>query len=71
MNFQHVLNKEKIREINEFRIRCTNSKKGCKWVGELRAIQGHLESESGCRFVKVNCSNGAYNTSMFSVEFTA
>ena len=59
-NFQHVLNKEKIREINEFRVRCTNFEQGCKWVGELQSINNHLESDSGCRLVHVKCNNGAY-----------
>ena len=59
-NFQHVLNKEKIREINEFRVRCTNFEQGCKWVGELQSVNNHLESDSGCRLVHVICNNEAY-----------
>ena len=58
--FQHVLNKEKIREIKKLRIRCSNVKKGCKWESELGDIKHHLESESGCQFVIVKCSNDAY-----------
>ena len=56
VGFQDVLNKEKIREINEFRIRCTNSDKGCEWVGELGEVKKHLESDSGCGYVEVKCS---------------
>ena len=60
MGFQDVLNKEKIREINEFRIRCTNSDKGCEWVGELGAVKKHLESDSGCGYVAVKCYTQGY-----------
>ena len=56
VGFQDVLNKEKIREIKEFRIRCTNSDKGCEWVGELGAVKKHLKSDSGCGYVEVKCS---------------
>ena len=61
VGFQDVLNKEKIREINEFRIRCTNSDKGCEWVGELGAVKKHLESDSGCGYVEVKCSSQGYD----------
>ena len=54
-NFQSMLNKEKIREINELRIRCTNRKKGCKWVGELEALRNHLQSDNGCDYALVQC----------------
>ena len=55
-DLQSMLNKEKIREINELRIRCTNREKGCAWVGELGALKGHLESDKGCGYeiVKVH-----------------
>ena len=57
-NFVSIINKEKIREINELRIRCTNSKKGCDWVGELGALIDHKKSESnGCGYVTVQCTN--------------
>ena len=60
-DFQNMLNREKIREINEFKVRCTNKEKGCKWVGELGALKHHLESDNGCDYVMVICSNTAYN----------
>ena len=50
--FQSILNKEKIREINELRVRCTHRKKGCVWEGELGAAQQHLKS---CDYVLVSC----------------
>ena len=52
-----MINKEKIREINELHIRCTNSKKGCDWVGEMGGLEDHLKSDKGCGFVIVECSN--------------
>ena len=61
INFQNVINKEKIRDINQLRIRCTNKTKGCKWVGELGSLKHHLESDNGCDYVMVTCSNTAYN----------
>ena len=60
INFQNVINKEKVREINQLRIRCTNKEKGCKWVGELGALKDHLESDNGCDYVMVTCSNTGY-----------
>ena len=51
----HILNKERIREVNELRIRCTHHKAGCGWVGELAALKRHIESENGCGYVEVTC----------------
>ena len=59
-NFQSFPNKEKIREINEFKIRCSHRGKGCEWVGELGALKEHLESDKGCGYVVVRCTSGAY-----------
>ena len=58
--FNNVLNKEKIREITEFRIRCTNNATGCNWVGELGELKTHLQSDGGCGYAKVKCSLSAY-----------
>ena len=60
-DFQNILDKPMIREIKEFKVRCTNKTKGCKWVGELGALKHHLESDNGCDYVIVTCSNTAYN----------
>ena len=59
-NFQNIFNKEKIREINKLRTRCTNHKKGCEWVGELVALRGHLGSDKGCGYEIVRCTNYGY-----------
>ena len=57
-DFVSIINKEKIREINELRIRCTNREKGCDWVGQLGALKDHKKSESnGCGYVTVQCTN--------------
>ena len=60
-DFQHVLNKAIIREVNELNIHCTNSAEGegdgCKWVGEIGALSNHLESDKGCEYVEVSCTN--------------
>ena len=58
-NFQSFPNKAIIREINEFKIRCIRREKGCEWVGELGALKEHLESDNGCLYVVVRCTNKA------------
>ena len=58
-DFQSILNKAMIREINEFKVHCTNKTKGCKWVGQLGGLKYHLESDNGCGYVVVTCSNHA------------
>ena len=54
-NFQHILNREKVRDIKQLQIRCIHSKEGCTWVGELETLKRHLESDSGCGHVEVTC----------------
>ena len=56
-NLKSMTNKEKTREINEFRVYCTHRKEGCGWVGKLAAIENHLESDRGCDYVEVRCTN--------------
>ena len=56
-NFMHVQNLSVRQEINELKIRCTNVKKGCTWEGALSNLKTHLESEKGCGFVEVPCTN--------------
>ena len=51
----YILNREKINEINKLRICCTHYKEGCDWVGELRALDQHLELVTGCACVKIEC----------------
>ena len=56
-DFQHIPNKERIREVNELKIRCTNHREGCGWVGELGGLKSHLDSDKGCGYVEVACTN--------------
>ena len=56
-NFNHFLDKPVKREINQLAIRCTNYGVGCVWVGELITLKSHLESEKGCGYVEVDCTN--------------
>ena len=58
--FQSFPNKEKIREINEFRVKCTNHEKGCDWVGELGDLEKHIKSDDGCGYEVVRCGNYGY-----------
>ena len=52
------LNKQADREVKNLHVRCPNKKKGCNWVGELRAVTGHIESSEGCKYACVLCRNG-------------
>ena len=56
-DFQHIPNKAMIREVNEFKIRCTNHREGCGWVGELGGLKSHLDSDKGCGYEQVTCTN--------------
>ena len=56
-NFIHILNKPLKREIDELEIQCTKQRVGCQWVGELSSLQAHLESDKGCGYIEVQCSN--------------
>ena len=56
-NFIHILNKPLKREVDELEIRCTKQGVGCQWVGELSSLQAHLDSDKGCGYVEVQCSN--------------
>ena len=43
--------------MNELKIRCTNRREGCGWVGELGGPKSHLDSDKGCGYVAVTCTN--------------
>ena len=57
VKFKHMLNKERKRDIEELEIQCTKWEEGCQWVGELSRLQAHLESDEGCEYTGVQCSN--------------
>ena len=56
-NFLHILNKALKREIDELEIQCTKQRVGCQWVGELSSLPAHLNSDEGCGYIEVQCSN--------------
>ena len=43
------------RKVMEFQVRCNHKRKGCTWVGELRALEDHLSVRGRCNFVDVEC----------------
>ena len=57
-------NKGLQRSLYGFKVYCSNKKFGCKWIGELGQLDGHLlnvapqrgRQQNGCQFVKVSCS---------------
>lgn len=53
--FQFVIEKGMKSEIESFKVRCSNSKEGCEWVGELGVFESHL---NGCGYHEVSCTNG-------------
>ena len=55
--FSHILDKPIKRRIDQLKVHCTNHKAGCKWVGEMSSLQTHLDSDSGCGYVEVSCTN--------------
>ena len=56
-NLTHVKDLSVIQEVNDLKIHCTNGKEGCSWVGALSNLKTHLESEKGCGYVEVHCTN--------------
>ena len=41
------INKHLQRKVNSLKVCCHHYKKGCKWVGEVRYLQDHLDPERG------------------------
>ena len=56
-NINYIADKPLKRKIDELKIHCTKFEAGCDWVGELSALSTHLESEKGCGYIEVNCTN--------------
>ena len=52
-----MVNKEKMRKVNELMICCTNHREGCGWAGKLGGLKIHLDSNEGCGYVEVTCTN--------------
>ena len=58
--FNHVIDKSVRSEVIQLKIRCSNHGEGCQWTGELGALKKHLESDTGCDCVMVECPNKCY-----------
>ena len=50
------------RSLYEFKVYCSNKKRGCRWIGKLGELENHLNSNptdvrqlEGCMAVQVNC----------------
>ena len=61
-DFDEFEDKRLKRSLYEFKVYCINKQQGCKWEGELRALDNHLNSNpgqqnqlDGCQFMKINC----------------
>ena len=52
-NFNSMLDKSLCRKVNELCIHCPNAQEGCKWTGDLKDVQKHLDGQ--CEFVQVRC----------------
>ena len=59
-----MANKERIREVGELEIRCSNHEEGCTWVGGLGQLENHLVSRDGCGYVSVWCTNSGCREQM-------
>ena len=64
-----VPNKQNERAILSLSVRCTNTKRGCDWMGEVGDITSHLTKSSGCKFEVIGCSNSCGKT--FERQFLA
>ena len=53
------LNKFLQREINDLKVRCQHHREGCKWTGEMRDLQSHLDPDKRkCGYILLPCSFG-------------
>ena len=53
------LNKFLQREINDLKVRCQHHREGCRWTGEVRDLQSHLDPvKRKCNYILLPCSFG-------------
>ena len=53
------LNKFLQREIKDLKVRCQHHKEGCRWIGEVRDLQSHLDPDKRrCGYILLPCSFG-------------
>ena len=47
------------REINDLKVRCQHHSEGCRWTGEVRDLQSHLDPDKRkCNYILLPCSFG-------------
>ena len=47
------------REINDLKVRCQHHREGCRWTGEVRDLQSHLDPDKRkCNYILLPCSFG-------------
>ena len=61
-DFNLFHNKVLQQSVYDFQVDCSHKSKGCEWIGELRELDKHLNSEppadkslEGCPFTVINC----------------
>ena len=53
------LNKFLQREINDLKVRCHHHREGCRWTGEVRDLQSHLDPDKKkCNYIFLPCTFG-------------
>ena len=60
-----ILDRQLQRTINSLQVYCSFKEAGCEWVGELKDLSGHLNTEpsnsnykqSGCLYIPLDCSH--------------
>ena len=74
-DFDSFEDKRLKRSLYDFKVRCTNKKQGCQWVGELGELENHLNYEpsqdkqlEGCQFTQVQCLHCSKHILRSSVE---
>ena len=60
--FQTMPDKRTERYVLNLKVFCPHKQLGCKWTGELRSVDSHVNEKSsistGCPFTELECSNG-------------
>ena len=67
-DFNLFHNKGLQQSLYDFQVYCTHKSKGCEWMGELRELNNHLNSDppaskslQGCPFTLIKCPLGCAN----------
>ena len=60
--FSSFADKSSKQLLYSLKVRCSHQKDGCEWTGELRQLDGHLNTDpqpekqlDGCQFVEIDC----------------